>query len=371
MSAYVQVLGANDYSQLTSQVEERATQPKVINISPINPLSIKQVACGAYYVMILTDNNELYGCGRNDQGELGISNIPESITTFTKIPFHKNIKFIAANYFTSFIVTTDNQIYWSGNQPNTKNHILLDTFEKLRIEKHLIIEKIETSSASIHCLLETYCNKEGYSLKGFGYATAYGYKGDHSELSTINDIHIRGPFQILSAGGNHSIMLTADGRLFGGGSNTNGQVNGKAVDTYFPIQELEVPFSINLIRDIKSGEYFTLYALQTGVVYIVGGYDTKEFRILRQHIDLPFKIGCGYGFSIILDCNGYVFTDLSKSEFIKTDYRLDMTSINQIICGKSFAYFYYQKNESITKHFSRLFKCCLKESKLTDITIQL
>ncbi|KAL9656322.1 hypothetical protein ABK040_005089 [Willaertia magna] len=79
-----------------------------------SPIFIKDVACGRYHTIIITEGNEIYGCGVNSNGQLGIRGGRDTIF-FTKInilsPLDSlHINAIACGYDISFFYSkVDNQ----------------------------------------------------------------------------------------------------------------------------------------------------------------------------------------------------------------------------------------------------------------------
>ena len=43
---------------------------------------IAKIHCGRVHIIIINENNEIYGCGSNDGGELGLENFELPQTTF-------------------------------------------------------------------------------------------------------------------------------------------------------------------------------------------------------------------------------------------------------------------------------------------------
>ena len=67
---------------------------------------------GLEHMLLLKNDNTLWGCGRNDAGQLGINPGKE----FTQIPFtHGTIQTIQAGYKQSIVITTENRLFVTGN----------------------------------------------------------------------------------------------------------------------------------------------------------------------------------------------------------------------------------------------------------------
>ena len=66
--------------------------------------TIKQVACGSYHMLFLTDNGELYVCGNNESGQLGNGKNESVEGCVKRVKFGIGVKLIAASNNFSVIV---------------------------------------------------------------------------------------------------------------------------------------------------------------------------------------------------------------------------------------------------------------------------
>jgi hypothetical protein len=72
---------------------------------------IKQVSCGGYYTILLTHNNELWGCGYNNRNQLDHTN-NRSIYNFKRIhTFPFRVKEISANFSTCTVLSESGNVY--------------------------------------------------------------------------------------------------------------------------------------------------------------------------------------------------------------------------------------------------------------------
>jgi alpha-tubulin suppressor-like RCC1 family protein len=86
-------------------------------LSPINPQNIQTICYGAYGSIILTKNGEIYSCGSNLSGNLGLEKDMYSTTclTFEKIKI-ENVRHVSRMDLSTVVITTDNKIYvWGKN----------------------------------------------------------------------------------------------------------------------------------------------------------------------------------------------------------------------------------------------------------------
>ncbi|XP_054168975.1 serine/threonine-protein kinase Nek9-like [Oppia nitens] len=95
-------------------------KPMIIQINDNN--LIRDMSCGLYHTLVLTHNNDVYGWGCNDFGQIGSRDTTcESISKPEKIKFNENycIKSVHCFENSSFALTSDGQVFsWGRNQCN-------------------------------------------------------------------------------------------------------------------------------------------------------------------------------------------------------------------------------------------------------------
>lgn len=81
-----------------------------------NPIDIRDIAVGTFHSLLLTKGGELFGCGANDTGQLGIGDFSNK-DTWVKLSDKKDIRAIAAGRLHSLFLT-DTGEFWGcgGNQ---------------------------------------------------------------------------------------------------------------------------------------------------------------------------------------------------------------------------------------------------------------
>jgi alpha-tubulin suppressor-like RCC1 family protein len=76
---------------------------------------ITAIACGSMYTLVLMSDNDVYGCGENDEGQLGLSDT-DARSSLTKIT--SNIAAIACGNNHTVMLSLDNKIYSCGANEN-------------------------------------------------------------------------------------------------------------------------------------------------------------------------------------------------------------------------------------------------------------
>lgn len=108
--------GQNESGQCGQDVPIPLTKPTLIN--HLKNLNIIQIGCGKGHSLFLTENNEVYACGNNERGQLGIGS---RLKWCKKLPKPKKIvydgppvkKIGCGNEF-SALLDTDGHLYMFG-----------------------------------------------------------------------------------------------------------------------------------------------------------------------------------------------------------------------------------------------------------------
>jgi alpha-tubulin suppressor-like RCC1 family protein len=109
--------GQNGGYQLATGDQRHRTTFTQLTIPDIEDgAEIKQVAAGEDHTIVLLTNGKLYGCGRNVYGQLGLVD-KEYQSTFTRIFNWKNapkIKYVAAGSEDTIVLSVDEELYGCG-----------------------------------------------------------------------------------------------------------------------------------------------------------------------------------------------------------------------------------------------------------------
>ena len=78
-------VGSNHCGQLGLSQEKRVCELSLVP-SPLIDQKFISVSCGDYHTLALDGQLNVWACGSNTSGELGLSNVNEAIPIFTKVP---------------------------------------------------------------------------------------------------------------------------------------------------------------------------------------------------------------------------------------------------------------------------------------------
>lgn len=98
--------------------------PASVDVTSLFPANPVQFSAGADFALVLADNNQLYGCGNNSKGQLGLGNTAGPHTVLTSVnlaplggalpPNPLDVDFVASGSF-MLISTTDGKVYGAGD----------------------------------------------------------------------------------------------------------------------------------------------------------------------------------------------------------------------------------------------------------------
>ncbi|KAL3673478.1 hypothetical protein V7S43_001188 [Phytophthora oleae] len=104
--------GMNDCGQLGLDHTQHQSTPQLVK--SLEGTEVSTVACGLYHTIICTAAGELYSCGKNDYGQLGLAhNRQIKIPTLVGLP-NEMVCFVACGYYHSMIVTTGGRSFSFG-----------------------------------------------------------------------------------------------------------------------------------------------------------------------------------------------------------------------------------------------------------------
>ena len=288
---------------------------------------IKKIICGKSHCLLLFNNNNLYGFGSNEYGQLGLPIETKICNKITKISLNfgdlENFEIIdiAAGDEFSLILLKNN---------NNQNKLI--RFGTLKKYKYIPMKnKINTQSIEI---LPDTINNNNYinQIKAFEKKIIFytsnndiylgGMDFDGCELDTytylekfptkIKDIHL------LSG---CCILINENNQLFGFGDNSYNELGQKYNNNLYNIkfQLLHYGFPPNEIKKICTGARHIMFLFENGELYCIGDNSEGQcccatnscVRLNKIEINNKQKIidcYCGYDHNLIILQNGSVYT---------------------------------------------------------------
>lgn len=219
----VYAFGRNNYGQLGNGSYTTSLDPVAVDLSGVDG-KVVSISAGDYHTLLLTDKGKAYAFGDNRYGQLGFNSTETSFNVPTLIPLEETVASIEANYYASFLVTTEGEAYSFGRNQYGKlglgmDYYDMDVFEPKRIAGFAPGVKVKSiSTGSSHTLVVM----EDGRLYAMGSVPGIGgpWLVEPAPIAELADEFIVS----ASAGVTASLALTADGRVFAFGQTMYGQL---------------------------------------------------------------------------------------------------------------------------------------------------
>ncbi|KAJ5075281.1 claret isoform a [Anaeramoeba ignava] len=267
-----------------------------INISSLiedtNDRIIQDIVSGYSSIYLLTSNQNAYGIGSNYYGQLGFnSEILEK--TEKPILMMKNVSkiFLGNSSYHAFLLNSNQELFGCGDnrfgQLGLGESIKEDKIQKLtkiqNIPKGKIIDIQCGNCHSIMLIENENPKRKLYSCGDYRY-NGLGKNGDTYEFTEIKSSLFENDDNIIDfpVGGSHTLILTSNSKLIVFGYNFYGQLGtGDTKDQSFPIQ-IELP-------KLKFNENIFNYHLSCGVYKSFLYYSPLSFSNLEEDLIKLFR----------------------------------------------------------------------------------
>ncbi|KAL9646223.1 hypothetical protein ABK040_008096 [Willaertia magna] len=244
---------------------------------------VKYLKYGKNFFIILTQNNELYGYGNNDNNSLG--NITSPKNELIKLEIDKklksNIKLLECGFHFTVIVNNINEFFCSGF---LNSQMYRTTFTKIDITMNEKIKFIRcgfdcffiiTKNNSIYSFGDVKIGDEGVNLNKYLFIKSFN--------AEVKD---------LKCGSVHYMVLDINGNIYGIGKNYYGQLGIGDKKERFKFSKIKLPFKV---KEITCKTYNTIILNEFNEIFISGyvcNIDRKyeEYISFRKFIiELKFK----------------------------------------------------------------------------------
>ena len=238
-----------------------------------NANNIKEIYCGMYHTLILENDGTLWGCGKNDYGQLGLGD-GSNRTTFTQITANSdNIKSVYCGWGHTLILKNDGTLWGTGYNEQGQLGLGDNT-------NRYTFTQIANDIKSVYCGdSHTFILKNDDTLWGYGY-NYYGQLGlgDYTNRTTFTQIITNAnDVKKIYCGCHYTLLLKNDGTLWSCGRNDYGQLglgDGSNRTTF-----TQITTNVDNIKSFPN-QYIIptiikIYDLNTGLIETL---DTNNFR---------------------------------------------------------------------------------------------
>ena len=272
----------------------------------VNITDVKDVICGHYYTFIIKNNGEVYSCGRNNYGQLGLGNTADK-NTFTKVNI-TDVKDVICGHYHAFIIKNNGGVYGCGRnyygQLGLGNTTDSNTFTKVMILKlfnklHSVYKNENFVFINQDVIMKTTDTLDYSKLLGQIYSK-----------HNVNEGVVKLPYDSIKEfymSKTHSLILLYSGEVYGCGYNTYGQL-------LFPRTTVHVPeftkLPISGINSLACGEHFSMFVDYNGHLFGAGdnfsfelglGNNNEQLELVQvPNVSNVKFVACGDKFNIII-----------------------------------------------------------------------
>ena len=234
--------GDNSAGQLGTGNKTNFNVPQqILNLPPV-----VYAACGSENTLIITDDSNLWSCGNNLYGQLCLEN-EENQSTFQQTSFSNIIKISSGNMHSLF-QNNKGEIYGCGY--NTNGELGLGHCDSPQI-KPTKIPNLPSNITHFVCAIShnLFLDSEG-NVFSVGY-NVYGQLGlaHNSKENVLNQIPNIPPIQTISCSNYSSYLIDFEGNLWSFGGNEYGQLG------HGNRRQVNIPTKIKDLKDIQQISY--------------------------------------------------------------------------------------------------------------------
>mmetsp|Transcript_42246 Transcript_42246/g.99195 ORF Transcript_42246/g.99195 Transcript_42246/m.99195 type:complete len:549 (+) Transcript_42246:109-1755(+) len=239
---------------------------------------ICQISVGKEHAMALTEGGRVFAWGKNDFGQLGTGDEENrALPVYTELPYETFISQVAAGGNYTLAITKRGELWsWGRFQASNFPRLFTDTWcNGYEAKNEMGLKGLKLKAVSAGDQHMGALTKEG-KLYTWGYndfgQLGWGLHGE-GRVGQQKPNQVKGPLESeevmdFACGGGHTVAVTKSMRIFGWGSNTNGQL-GHAMRQCFP-EPMEVPLG-DPVSKVKCGWQCTVYITESARPIICGG----------------------------------------------------------------------------------------------------
>ena len=233
--------------------------------------SFSQIASGNAHTCALTTTGQAYCWGINQYGQLGNNSTTGSrIPVAVQMPAGVSFQYIASGNAHTCALTTTGQAYcWGqGGSGQLGNNSATNSSTPVAVQMPAGVSFQSIAAGIIHtCALTTegkaYCWGQGGS----------GRLGNNSATNSSTPVAVQMPagvsFQSITANGSHTCALTAGGKAYCWGWNSQGQLGNNSTTNPSTPVAVQMPAGVSF-QSITASYYHTCALTTTGQAYCWG-----------------------------------------------------------------------------------------------------
>nr|XP_033783847.1 secretion-regulating guanine nucleotide exchange factor isoform X2 [Geotrypetes seraphini] len=252
--------GANSYGQLGLGHKNDVLLPQAVEEFPVSLVSIRSITGGGGHSAVLTDTGELFVCGQNKVGQLGLNHTTDvTHFTFCAALTNRHVVQVACGWDFTVMLTGDGQVLSCGSNSFGQLGLPQKSCAVPQLIEALTEKIVHVAAGLRHALAATEGGQVFQWGTGMASQAKRAFPGKPVSLfltaeepcivTGLENIKVKN----VAAGSYHSVSLTDEGVLYVWGSNKHGQLASKEAFVAKP-QKIEASvFSGERIDEVWSG----------------------------------------------------------------------------------------------------------------------
>ena len=276
--------GNNYYGQLghseNAGINKSNHKPKQIFFN------VKSIVAGENHSLVIKENNEAWGFGSNEYGQLGLKDCDGG---FNPQFIMDNVREIDTNVNHTLFVKTNNTLWGTGNNHDHQfTDVTGNRGQKAVAPPVLIMNNVKTAKAGENYSLIIKTNGTAMSVGGNKYGQL-GIKKNSGEGNPVANFEkIMDDAKRIEAGRIHSFIIKNDDSLWSFGSNQFGQIG---LDNYNSNNDTPTKIMDGVLK-VVAGENHSLVLKKDYSLWVMGRNDEGQLGTpeVLGHTKKPIKI---------------------------------------------------------------------------------
>ncbi|NP_001299605.1 retinitis pigmentosa GTPase regulator b isoform X1 [Danio rerio] len=282
------MFGSNNWGQLGLGTKTTVNKPTCVKA--LKSERVKLTACGRTHTLVFTSRGNLYACGGNNEGQLGLGDCNDR-TSFHLVEFFNKqgpIKMLAAGSNTSAALTQDGRLYMWGD--NSEGQIGLGKESNALTPQEVSVGKrvfwvscgyYHSAFVTVDGALYTFGEKDSGKL---GLSTEK--LANHKVPQQVTDIPDR--VVQVACGGGHTVALT-ENEVYSFGLGQFGQLGHGTFIFESRLPRVVEHFRKGRVKHAACGENHTALITDNGLLYTFGDGRHGKLGLGEENFTNQFK----------------------------------------------------------------------------------